>query len=161
MIGPADAAPRRQARGRWREGQEQGAVARTAATRLLAELAGRPELHALLAQSGAAAALAAQGAALVRALELASRLCSLVLKSRETAEDAAGWPHAHVAAEAGLFSLYRGSLGAALDLGRPPHARSGVCVRVHNRRAGGHVLAAAGGREHGRGMRMRLKKRQA
>ena len=59
MIGPADAAPRRQARGRWREGQEQGAVARTAATRLLAELAGRPELHALLAQSGAAAALSA------------------------------------------------------------------------------------------------------
>ncbi|KAK9844104.1 hypothetical protein WJX81_004589 [Elliptochloris bilobata] len=53
-----------QARGRWREGQEQGAVARTAATRLLAELAGRPALHPLLASSGAAAALAAQGAEL-------------------------------------------------------------------------------------------------
>jgi len=64
---PANAAGLRQARGRWREGQEQGAVARTAATRLLAELAGRPELHALLAESGAARARAAQGAALVRA----------------------------------------------------------------------------------------------
>ena len=41
-------------------------MARAAATRLLAELTGRPALHPLLASSGAAAALAAQGAQLVR-----------------------------------------------------------------------------------------------
>ena len=41
-------------------------MARTSATRLLAELAGRPALHALLAFSGAAAALAVQGAQLAR-----------------------------------------------------------------------------------------------
>ncbi len=41
-------------------------MARTAATRLLAELAGRPALHALLVASGAAAALASQASQLVR-----------------------------------------------------------------------------------------------
>lgn len=55
-----------QARGSWRQGQEQGAVARAAATQLLAELTGRPALHPLLASSGAAAALAVQGAQLAR-----------------------------------------------------------------------------------------------
>lgn len=42
-------------------------MARTAATRLLAELAGRPALHALLVTSGAAEALASQASQLVRA----------------------------------------------------------------------------------------------
>lgn len=41
-------------------------MARTAATRLLAELAGRLALHALLVTSGAAAALASQASQLVR-----------------------------------------------------------------------------------------------
>ena len=54
-----------QVEGQWQDGPEDGGIARTQAVRLLAELAGVPELHPLLVKAGAAAALADQGAELV------------------------------------------------------------------------------------------------
>ncbi len=54
-----------QARGGWEDGPEEGGIARAQAARALAELAAEPRLHALLVDSGAAAALASQGAEMV------------------------------------------------------------------------------------------------
>ena len=55
-----------QSQGTWADGPEDGGIARTSAARLLAELAGRPNMHSLLIQSNAAPALAESVAAMVR-----------------------------------------------------------------------------------------------